>query len=297
MALTVDELDLGQLRPLASGGMAEVFDLPDFRIGEHPDWPLVYKRYKAKARPVAIYGLLDLVKLRDGFHPDQQKALDQQVNWMVRVVKDDKAGASGIVLPRLDGSYFVQKFNSYGEAKVDTAEAQLLVGSDADFQRWRIPNPSMEERLQICRSLALGLGKLHRADVIYGDLSLRNFLYRLEPSIRVMFVDTDAVRKKSGNSPAGKQPHTGDWEPPEALAAQRKGDSVRFAIQNLESDRYKLGLAILRILARVHRAGETRDPHHLQGIVPRSTFSMMQQALHGKPHDRPTAKDWYQEFR
>ena len=297
MALKVDEDELGQLKPLAKGGMAEVFDLPDFRIGEHPGWPLVYKRFKKATRPIPIFGLEALVKLRDGLQPDQQKVMDQQFNWMVRVVVDGQHGASGILLPRLDGTYFTKKYNSYGEVSEGPCEAQNLTATDDFFQRWRIPNPSMEQRFLLCRSLALGLGKLHRAEVIYGDLSLRNFLYRLEPSVSVMFVDTDAVRPKGGSSPLGRQPHTGDWEPPEALAAQRNGNKVGFAIQNFETDRYKLGLAILRILARVPRAGETRDPNHIRSAVPKSTFSMLQNSLHGKPADRPTAKDWYQEFR
>jgi len=155
----------------------------------------------------------------------------------------------------------------------------------------------MEERLLICRSLSLGMGKLHRAEVIYGDLSLRNFLYRLEPTVSVMFVDTDAVRPKGGRSALGVQPHTGDWEPPEAVAAARKGDKVGFAVQNFETDRYKLGLAILRILARVPRAGETRDPNHLRSVIPATTLSLLHNSLRGRPADRPTAKDWYQEFR
>lgn len=295
--MRVDERDLGRLQPLARGGMAELFDLPDFRIGEHPDWPMVYKRFKRAVRPVPVFGLEALVKLRDGLHPDQQKAMDQQFNWMLRVVVDDQPGAAGILLPRLDGTYFAKKYNSYGEVSEKPNEAQNLTATDVFFQRWRIPNPSMEERLLICRSLSLGMGKLHRAEVIYGDLSLRNFLYRLEPTVSVMFVDTDAVRPKGGRSALGVQPHTGDWEPPEAVAAARKGDKVGFAVQNFETDRYKLGLAILRILARVPRAGETRDPNHLRSVIPATTLSLLHNSLRGRPADRPTAKDWYQEFR
>jgi serine/threonine protein kinase len=277
--------------------MAEILDLPDFRIGEQPDWPLVYKRFMKKTRPVPTFGLEALVKLRAGLHPDQRKAMDQQFNWMVRVVTDDQSGAAGILLPRLDPTYFTRKYNSYGEVTEGPCEAQNLTATDDFFRRWRIPNPTLDQRLLICRSLALGLGKLHRAEVIYGDLSLRNFLFRMEPNVSVMFVDTDAVRPKGGSSPLGKQPHTGDWEPPEAIAAQRSGNKVGFAIQNFETDRYKLGLAILRILARVPRAGETRDPTHVRGLVPSSTYKMLERSLHGRPSERPTAKDWYQEFR
>ncbi len=299
MALRVDEHELGQLKPLAKGGMAEVFDLPDFRIGENPEWRLVYKRYKKQTRknPVPIFGMEAFIRLRESWEPKQQVAMDRSFNWMVRVVTDDKSGAAGILLPRLDASYFAKKYNSYGEVKDDPCEAQLLVGSDQDYQRWRIPNPSLEQRLLICRDLALGMGKLHRTGVVYGDLSLRNFLYRLEPTVSVIYVDTDAMRLSGQSAALGRQPHTGDWEPPEALHAQRAGNTNGFATQNYQTDRYKLGLAILRILARVPRVSETRDPSHLKRVLPTSTFRMLEQSLQGKPADRPEAKDWYQEFR
>lgn len=53
MALRVDETDLGDRQQLAKGGMAFVYDLESFRIGEQPAWPLVYKRYKKPVRPSA----------------------------------------------------------------------------------------------------------------------------------------------------------------------------------------------------------------------------------------------------
>ncbi len=297
MALRVEERELGQLRPLNKGGMAEIFDVPDFRVGEHADWPLVYKRFKKFTRPIPIFGLEALIKLREALHPDQRLAFDQQFNWTIRVVTDDESGAAGILLPRLDSTYFVKKYNSYGEVREAACEAQNLLGTDDDFHRWRMQHPSMDQRFLLCRNLALGLGKLHRAEVIYGDLSLRNVLYRLEPKVSVMFVDTDAVRPKSGSSPLGKQPHSGDWEPPEALAAQRSGNKIGFAIQNFETDRYKLALAILRILARVPRASELRDPSVVRPVVPSGVYKKLEISIHGKPADRPTAKEWYEEFR
>ena len=37
-------------------------------------------------------------------------------------------------------------------------------------------------------------------------------------------LDTDAMRVKGTTSSLGAQPHTPDWEPPEALHAKKRGD-------------------------------------------------------------------------
>ena len=126
MALRVDESDLGDRRQLAKGGMAFVYDLDAFRIGEQPASPLVYKRYKKPVRPVSIFGLESLVKIREEWHPDQLKAIDRHFNWVVRVVTDEQQGAAGVILPRLDDSFFINLRNSYGEYKHRPAEGQYL---------------------------------------------------------------------------------------------------------------------------------------------------------------------------
>lgn len=297
MALRVEQSSLGDRQELAKGGMAVVYDLTDFRIGEQPGWRLVYKRFKKATRPVPIFGLESMVKMRDNWHPDQRKAIDRSFNWMVRVVTDDGAGAAGIILPRLHDSYFLDLTNSYGEVKHRPAEGQFLAASRDYFQQKRMPYPSLDDRVNLCVSLIKGMALLHRAEVVYGDLSLRNFLYRLGPNPSVIYVDTDAMRPKGTTSALGMQPHTPDWEPPEALAARKVGDGVGFAMQNYATDRYKLGLAILRILAEVPRAAEKRDPTLVRHVLPPSLYALLVQSLQAPPADRPPAKIWYEEFR
>lgn len=298
MALRIEESELGERKQLAKGGMAYVDDLPDFRIGEHPNLRLVYKKYKRHIRPVPIYGLESLVKMRHDWHPDQREAIDRSFNWMVRVVTDDETGAAGVILPRLDDSYFIDLVNSYGEVKNRPAEGQFLAVSREYCTQKQIAFPNLDQRLRLCHSLVKGMGLLHRAEVVYGDLSLRNFLYRLEPRPSIIYVDTDAMRAKGTTSSLGAQPHTPDWEPPESLHAKRKGDGLGFAMQNYHTDRYKLGLAILRILAAdVPRAAEKRDPTLVRAHLPGHLYRLLEQSLHAPPGERPPAKTWYEEFR
>lgn len=297
MALRVDEADLGARRQLAKGGMATIHDLPDYRIGEQPDWPLVYKKYKKSVRPVPAFGLEALVKIRDDWHPDQRRTIDRSFNWMVRVVTDGQNGAAGVILPRLHDSYFVDLTTSYGEVRHRPAEMQYLAAGRDYLRNKRMACPDLNQRAALCASLAKGMALLHRADVVYGDLSLRNVLYRLEPTPHVVYVDADAMRPTGSSSSFRLQPHTPDWEPPEALHAMKRGDGVGFAVQNLSTDRYKLGLAILRVLADVPRVAEKRDPTLLRGVLPRRLYELLELSLHGQPADRPTAKTWYEEFR
>jgi hypothetical protein len=298
VALRVEESDLGSRQELAKGGMARVYDLADFRIGEQSHLPLVYKKYKRTIRPVSIFGLESLVKMRDDWHPDQRRAIDRAFNWLVRVVTDSDPGAAGVLLPQLDDSFFLSLINSYGELKHRPAEGQYLAAQRDYFHQKHMRFPTLEERLLLCRSLAKGMGLLHRAEVVYGDLSLRNFLYRLAPRPSVMFVDTDAMRPKGSTAALGLQPHTPDWEPPEAQHAKRRGDGIGFATQNYNTDRHKLGLAILRILAAdIPRAAEKRDPALVRRHLPANLYHLLTQSLTAPPAERPPAKTWYEEFQ
>lgn len=298
MALRVEESDLGERRDLAKGGMAIVYDLTDFRIGEQADQPLVYKRYKKHIRPVPVFPLESLVRMRQNWHPDQLNAIDRSFNWVLRVVTDDKQGASGVLLPRLDESYFHDLRNSYGEVMHKPAECQRIVSTREYCRQKELVYPSMDQRIALCVSLVKGMGLLHRAEVVYGDLSLRNVLYRLTPTPAVMYVDTDAMRPKGAAAALGAQPHTPDWEPPEAIHARKRGDGVGFTTQNYATDRYKLGLAILRLLLMdVERAFEKRDPTLVRHALPPHLYTLLDHSLHAQPADRPTAKIWYEEFR
>jgi hypothetical protein len=259
---------------------------------------LVHKKYKRSVRPVSIFALESLVKMRNDLHPDQLKAIDKSFNWVLRVTTDDHSGASGVLLPRLDDSWFLDLRNSYGEVKHRPAEGQFLAADRDYFQKKELTYPTLDQRLALCFSLCRALGLLHRAEVVYGDLSLRNFLYRLTPSPSVILVDTDAMRPKGSTAAGGLQPHTPDWEPPEALHAKKRGEADKYAAQNYESDRYKLGLAVLRILAMdVPRAAEKRDPTLVRATLPPRLYSLLEQSLQGPPPDRPTAKTWVEEFR
>jgi serine/threonine protein kinase len=299
MALIVREADLGPRKELGRGGFAVVSLLSQYQLPELPGRALVYKKYKDKIRPVSVFGLSQLVDLRHGWEPARRQQLDAAFNWPVRVVTDDGPGASGVLLPLLDPSYFVRMTDSYGGVHENPAEGQYLTATRDWCTQRGVPFPTLEQRYALCYSLVRAVGMLHKAEVVYGDLSHKNYLYRLTPKLSVTLVDCDSMRPRGQTSAlGGLQPHTPDWEPPEALAAKRRNDGIGFAAQNYYTDRYKLGLAILRILAMdVPRAAEKRDPDLVRRHLPPHLFRLLQASLTAPPAQRPDARTWFEEMR
>lgn len=293
---TVQEADLGQRHEIGSGGMARVHLVPDFLLPEAPGVRLVYKKFRTKVRPVPSYGLQALVRMYNDLEPAQRQVFGRSFNWPVRVVADGADGAAGVLLPLLPDAFFQELRLSSGARKRKPAEAQFLFQDAAYCARVGVPFLDEQQRRALCRSLAYGLGLLDRADVVYGDLSARNLLYRVSPRPGVMLVDCDAVRPHGGAAAFGAQPHSPDWEPPEALLARRRRDPAGYNIQNKATDRYKLGLAVLRILTPGPGCATNTDPERARPYLPHPLFTFLQRSLGDDPSQRPTAREWYQEF-
>lgn len=256
---------------------------------------LVFKQYLPKVRPVAVYGLEALVRARNALHPRQREVFDVALNWPRRVVTDDESGAAGVVLPLLDDSFFFELRKPSGAVEKRSAEGQYLQMSRQFCAGANVPFPDLDQRLALCRSLIYAIGLLHRAGVVYGDLSARNFLYTLSPRPRVVLVDCDATRLESERAALGNQPHSPHWQPPEALAAAKRGDKNGFNVQNKQTDRFKLGLAILRILSP-GALSHNRDPSVVRGALPPHLYRLLELSLAVDPAQRPEPKTWWDEW-
>lgn len=288
--------DLGDRHRIGHGGMAVIHALTSFFLPEAPAVRWVYKEYKAKCRPVPLYGMEALVKLRHAMAEEQRKAVDRSFNWPVRVVVDAQPGAAGVILPLLPDDYFAVLRLSSGATARKPAEGQFLFMDRAYCVRVGIPFPDEDQRRHLCRSLAYAFGLLDRADVVYGDLSARNFLFRLTPRPSVMLVDCDAVRVHGGAAAFGSQPHSPDWEPPEALRAKGRRDSTGYNIQSKETDRYKLGLAILRMLTPGPQCSTTTDAARARSLLPMPLYDLLTRSLSDDPSERPAARTWYDQL-
>lgn len=292
--LTVDEASLGERTQIGKGGMAIVHDIPSLILPEEPGERWVYKKYKQKHRPVSLYAMQQLVRHRAAQEARVKSALDRAFNWPRRVVQDDGDGAAGVILPYIPKGFFLTLTTSSGKRTTKPAEGQFLFQDSTYCARVGIPHPNEEQRRALVRSLCHAFATLEHVQVVYGDLSSLNFLWTLTPRPAVLLADCDSVRVTGGAAPFGRQPHSPDWEPPEAKDAKRRKDSASYTIQNLATDRYKLGLAILRILTPGRGCSTQVDPESARSRLPHHLYTLLVRSVSDDPTERPSARQWYE---
>ena len=176
--------------------------------------------------------------------------LDAVAAWPLAAVVDGVA-LTGVVLPRIPDAYFQDVVLPSGTAETVVREVQYLFVPPDRNKRIGMPMPDDDQRLRICRDLADLLAFLHDdLAVAFGDLNAKNELFRLDAEPMIMLVDCDAARTRGDTS---AQPNTPDWiplDPHEPLSRL--------------SDRYKLGLFILRCLTPGPQGSTRTDPSAAQ---------------------------------
>jgi hypothetical protein len=314
MAASINSLEvprsaLGRTEYLAAGGQARVYRIPEYSLPGLGR--LIYKEYKAKTLKVAgralRAGLLGLANWRVGLPPDRQTALDQRVIWPLRVVTADDGEVAGIVIREIPAEFF------HGS---DPREMQFLFQADADARKWNFPMADTRTRLVLLARLAAAYGMLHRNGIVIGDVSPKNVLFTTDVQPRVMVIDTDSAREQGTRGAFGGQLHTPDWEPPEARAAKRQIDVLKRASgtshtqlsqlndawqrQTVETDVYKFGLMVVRVLDYGRQRSQNRNPDKARRVLAvrlgASAASLLDRSLGDDPKARPAMRDWYAAF-
>ncbi|MFE9746354.1 hypothetical protein ACFYOT_15735 [Saccharothrix saharensis] len=275
-AMTVAPADLGAPGDqLGKGGEATVYDLPDLTL---PDvvGPLVYKRYRnGHASPQS---LRRVVAARANLDEATRARLDAVTAWPVRVV-EEQGQAVGIVMPRIPEPFFDRVVRNAGTKK-SLREVQNLFIEPARALKVGRPAPSDEERLRICLDFTKALVFLHdELKIVFGDINPKNAVFRLDARPMVMFLDCDAVRPV-GVVAQVRQLDAPDWQPPE-------GGNLTLA-----SDRYKLGLFILRTLTPGAGSSVNTDPGAAARALDAEGLGLLRRALGRDTADRPSAHDW-----
>jgi serine/threonine protein kinase len=316
--LTVTRSSLGPLEPLNSGGTAQIFRVTRTVLSDMPD--LVYKEYNKKtirhAGPGLGPGLYSIVESRDRLHEAQRRFIDERTLWPVRLVENDGGGACGVLMRLIPDRFFERVRAPSGDVKVQPRELLLLFMDDDDARSCGLRVTSMQTRLEMCAQVARAFGLLHKAQVIYGDVSARNVIYVTSVNSRpeTILVDCDSVRIAGTRSPFGAQPHTPTWEPPECRLAQRKLAAVRrsgqasshevhslkrsMMTQSTPTDVYKFGLLVVRVLDYGRGRSPNKNPTKAQGILRKyggpELASLLRHSLADDPHDRPTMREWFE---
>ena len=239
-------------------------------------FPLVYKEFShdSEVKPAALD---TMVSLRRGLETRDREFLDRHTTWPLILV-EEAGRVVGYLMQAVPPAYF-QKFRLSTGTKQKPREIQQLFQSDELSKRNLGIVPTWRERFRIARVAAHVIDFLHTHELVFGDISYKNEVWALQPSATVMFVDCDAIRPR-GQSSAVPQAHSPGWEPPE-----------RHAVQTIQTDRYKLGLLVLRCLSPGVNA-ENREPATADAHLDAEGRTLLRRALGDDPDARPTGGEW-----
>ena len=125
---------------------------------------------------------------------------------------------------------------------------------------------------------------LHTAGLVLGDMSFGNVLWSTAPQPSVLLLDCDSISEADGGGPI--QFDTLDWDDPLATPGSRA---------DADRDRYKLALAILRVLARelsIRPEHTNTADLRLPESVGRAAVGDLARRAAGPRGTRPTAAEW-----
>jgi serine/threonine protein kinase len=286
---SVARSDLGNMDLVAEGGQGKIFKLTHFRL---PDCPggIAYKEYKPEAN-FAAAGLRAIVTVRSKMSDSDRATLDRCSVWPSRIVTGNGSNVVGLLMPLIPDEYRHQGKSLVGGSKKKSSgsfmkerEVQYLFIDPSRSERLGFPLVNLKQRLQICLELAKALSFLASQNIVFGDISSKNALYRIgsDPNdIGVMLVDCDAVRV-AGTAAAVSQLNSPDWDPP---AKER-------SVLTHATDVYKFGLFIIRSLSPSANASLTRDPQRVAPILDQPGMALLQRSLQDAPANRPKMSEW-----
>jgi hypothetical protein len=284
--LTVTDAELGPRDRINAGANGIIWSLRTFRLETDPG-PLVFKEYQGAALDVSLPGLRSIVNARVRLTEAKRAQLDQLTVWPLRAVINGDGQPVGVLMHLIDSSFMQRMKLPSGSFDMTVREVQHLIYDAGTARRGGIDVPADRDtrtRLMVCERMAFTLNLLHDANLVYGDLSARNVLYRMRPTPSVMLVDCDAARVR-GSAAIVDQQNSPDWNPPEGSR------------QTQDTDRYKLALFVLRCLSPGRGSSINRDPGSAPDHVDDDGRRLLRSGLSGVPEERPRASEWLDYLR
>jgi len=276
LPLAVDGATLRFGRTLGRGGQGEVVEVTGHGAGED----LVAKWYLPSVRLDAA-SLTRLVAWRRSAGEPTRAAVDEVACWP-RAVLLRHGRAAGVLLPRVAPAFSLAVGLPSGSRSQVLRELQYLIARPELLSRRGIADVDLATRLRLLGHLVAAVSLLHTHGVVVGDLSVKNVLWSADGGERVYLLDCDALRL-SGTSPAVEQPNSPGWDDPAFPGTQ-----------NQQSDRYKLALAVLRVIARDFH---TRSPDAATAVLGRDHLPLLRAGLSRDPDARPPTSAWLRPLR
>jgi hypothetical protein len=290
--IRVKRSQLEPLKPLAEGGMAQVFRVGG-TVAQVPG-ELVFKELKASVkatdRPKLLDAMRNSVALRDAMSAKERDELDSVTVWPLAMVEHQGVDV-GLLMKCIPPTFFIDALPG-----PRVFEFQLLCADDSQAQKngyakSRAPADKDLVRLALMARLAYAIEVIHRPRggrrLVYGDLSLRNAAVAANPPKKIppdiLLMDCDGVADESDLTRT--QPNTPFFVPPEQK--QQK-------LQDQLTDVYKLGLCVIRGLARGRAATQLTDP--ASPLIPpclldQAGIGLLKRATGVDRSQRPTAEE------
>lgn len=232
-----------------------------------------------------LSAMIEAVEFRAGLSPEDRDELDEFAMWPLGIVT--RGGRPiGALMPLIPDDFYVHPSGGVQGGRVElnlswfSAANSLLAAkgvSGADFADVVI-------RLSVLLQLVYAVGRLHRLGLVYGDVSLRNAVFALDPP-RVLLMDCDSTASLKDKS--RRQAHSPGFSPPESRGMPNP------YFQDERTYVYKLALCIIRGLSRGRGATQRTTPDHLVSLVGTEFVGVLRQATDPDPGSRPTTKQLY----
>lgn len=278
-------LELGDLQlgpKLGSGAQGTLFVVRNADDLDCPPFPfeVIYKQFHSETR-VAGASLDLLAQFSAQLDENDRQVIDALTVWPCVTVRDGTGRACGYLMQRIPDRFFQHIETTTGSEHIPREIQQLFQG-DAIARRNLGETANRVERMAVAREAAFAIGFLHKRDFVYGDLSYKNAVFCLRPHPGIMLLDCDAVRQL-GQAAAVPQLNSPGWKPPEG------------GVQSKATDRYKLGLLVLRCMTPGVNA-QNRDAEKASGVLDPAGMSLLRRALGDNPAERTTGREWVKYF-
>jgi hypothetical protein len=281
--MRVSRASLGPLKELAEGGFGKVYHAERFRLPGDSS-AIAFKEFTTQVAEQA-QAAADAVSFRDRLRPEDRADLDRCTVWP-RALVEEQGVTVGLLMPLIGQEFFFQAVDqATGATTRKLRDLQWLIASPAQLTANGVQEVDETDRLVLLAQLVYDVGRLHKQDWVFGDLSFKNAAFAIRPP-RMILLDCDGAADL--HNQVRKQAHSFGWDPPECAQG---------GLQNKATDVYKLGLAILRCLNPGKSAATMRDPSRLSGKVDATGAALIARAVETDPAGRPTTKELYAYMR
>ncbi|MGW5224404.1 hypothetical protein ACWEP5_05505 [Nocardia niigatensis] len=275
---SVDHADLVLGRRLGQGGQGTVHEVTNrtISVGGGPGWPVVFKEYDAALQSrLDADALAAMVTMVFELNAMEGAWLCERAAWPAAVV-ERQGRACGFLMRAVPDRFRFDLRSLSGATTTGPrlANVEYLLNDDAYIAGIGL-TISDSDRVALLAELAATLARLHRLDIVVGDLSPKNLLFSTVPGAACFLLDCDAMRLRGAS--VLPQAETPDWQlPPGEEKATRPGDI------------YKFGLLAVRLF---DRSQTTADPSALAAVTP-ALGDLARTSLAPEPALRPSLGMW-----